>query len=198
MRLNLLLAAVVLVLGYVTCKNFRNKAATDTPAAAEGAPAPGEVVNSPRRAAHVFDTYQPDSARPIQVTTPPKMVRVPLARLPEATASRKAYLSTGWWHINMAYQTTDTTVYRNYKDRYLKFYEDQTFELLYQAQVVDKGRWNWDEAKNEIYLACNSPYFNNTWKVMDKGFVMVWLGNTDVNVTGTQVRVIGTRTDPFK
>ena len=197
MKLNLLLATLVLVVGYATCRNFQNKSAVDTPAEPT-VETPGNYVH-PRheRAAHVSDFAQPDSARPVQVTTPPKMVRVPLERLPAPTTSRRAYLATGWWHINMALQPTDSTVYRHYKDRYFKFKEDQTFEVYFQKQLVDQGQWNWDETKNEIYIACSNPYFNNSWRVNEKGFVMVWLGNTDVNVTGTQVRVVGTNTNPL-
>jgi hypothetical protein len=127
---------------------------------------------------------------------PPAMVIVPIDALPPASASRRAYLSTGWWHLNMAFQPSDTLVHENYQHKWLRFREDQTFDILIKNKVVDTGRWNWDESKNEIYLSCKDPYVNNTWQVMDKGFVMIWKGNTALNVTGIQVRVIGSKTAP--
>ncbi|MBK6994409.1 MAG: hypothetical protein IPH31_05620 [Lewinellaceae bacterium] len=74
----------------------------------------------------------------------------------------------------------------------MKFREDQTFDLLVKGKIVDTGRCNFDAAKNEILLSCKDPYINNSWGVQEKGFVMIW-GNTSINVTGIQVRVVGQR-----
>ncbi|HMX40275.1 MAG TPA: hypothetical protein PKD78_08110, partial [Saprospiraceae bacterium] len=185
MKINLLLSLMALALSYGTCKNFRK-----TP---EAAPQPQPVDQSKRgqishNAAHVFDGSHPDSAYAVQVQAPPRHVDVPIDALPAPTASHKAYLSTGWWHLNMALSPTDSTVYRHYKDRFMKFREDQTFDIIHQGKVVESGRWNWDRDLNEIYLSCSNPYINNTWKVTDKGFVMIWKGNTALNVTGIQIR----------
>lgn len=143
------------------------------------------------RASRVIEGSNPDSAGTYQVKEPPRFVKVPVDALPPPTASHRAYLSTGYWHLNMAFQPSDTTVHYNYQHKWLRFREDQTFDVLINRKIVDTGRWNWDAAKNEIYLSCNDPYINNTWSVTDKGFVMIWKGNTALNVTGIQIRVVG-------
>ena len=195
MKLNIILAILVTVLGWVTCKNLQ-KTQDDTPATNETTESTGGPPGW--NASRVIKGDNPDGAGAYQVKEPPKMVNVPIDKLPEPTASHKAYLSTGYWHLNMAFQPSDTTVHKNYQHKWLQFREDQTFDILIDGEPVDTGRWNWDDAKNEIYLSCKDPYINNTWAVIDNGFVMIWKGNTALNVTGIQVRVIGSRTPPGK
>lgn len=194
MKLNLLLALLVAVMGWATCKNLK-KSQTETDAAP--AAQPETQADLPGwRASRVVQGNNPDSAGTYQIKEPPRMVNVPVDALPPATASHKAYLSSGYWHLNMAFQPSDTTIHHNYQSKWLKFREDQTFDVLIKGKVVDTGRWNWDAAKNEIYISCKDPYINNTWSVIDKGFVMIWKGNTELNVTGIQVRVVGAGTLP--
>lgn len=194
MKLNILLALLVAVMGWATCKNLK-KSQTETTAAP--AAQPETQADLPGwRASRVVQGNNPDSAGTYQVKEPPRMVNVPVDALPPATASHKAYLSSGYWHLNMAFQPSDTTIHHNYQSKWLKFREDQTFDVLIKGKVVDTGRWNWDAAKNEIYISCKDPYINNTWSVIDKGFVMIWKGNTELNVTGIQVRVVGAGTLP--
>lgn len=194
MKLNILLALLVAVMGWATCKNLK-KSQTETTAAP--AAQPETQADLPGwRASRVVQGNNPDSAGTYQVKEPPRMVNVPVDALPPATASHKAYLSSGYWHLNMAFQPSDTTIHHNYQSKWLKFREDQTFDVLVKGKVVDTGRWNWDAAKNEIYISCKDPYINNTWSVIDKGFVMIWKGNTELNVTGIQVRVVGAGTLP--
>lgn len=188
MKLTILLSVLVAVMGYATCRNLSNKTKVESTQASDITPEEGKKTN--HKAAHVFDFEHPDSAAPIQIKTAPKLVHVPLERLKPASASRKAYLSTGFWNPNMALSSSDSTVHENYARKWLKFREDQTFDILIGNQVVDTGLWNWDDHKNEIYLACKDPYINNTWSVIEKGFIMIWKGNTDVNFTGIQVRVV--------
>jgi hypothetical protein len=198
MKINILLGILVIAAGYLTCKNLQKTTATPN---AEPAPAVNAVSANQSKASQWHASYyvegeNPDTAYTMQHGQPPAMVIVPIDALPPASASRRAYLSTGWWHLNMAFQPSDTLVHENYQHKWLRFREDQTFDILIKNKVVDTGRWNWDESKNEIYLSCKDPYVNNTWQVMDKGFVMIWKGNTALNVTGIQVRVIGSKTAP--
>lgn len=196
MKLNILLGILVLALGYLTCKSLK-KTTPEPPQAAQPAPTTQDQGRGYNwNASHVVHGDNPDGAFTKQIQEPPRMVAVPVDALPPASASRRAYLSTGWWHLNMAFQPSDTLVHHNYQSKWLHFREDQTFDILINNKVVDTGRWNWDEAKNEIYLSCKDPYINNTWQVMDKGFVMIWKGNTELNVTGIQVRVVGTKNAP--
>lgn len=192
MKLNILLSVLVAVVGWATCKNLKKSQPGDTAVVEQ----PSASGPSGWNASRVVKGDNPDTAGTYQVKEPPKMVNVPVGALPPATASHRAYLSTGYWHLNMAYQPSDTTVHQHYQAKWLHFREDQTFDILIKGQVVDTGKWNWDEEKNEIYLSCHDPYINNTWQVIDKGFVMIWKGNTALNVTGIQVRVVGSRTLP--
>lgn len=195
MKINILLGILVIAVGYLTCKNFQKTASSAQPETQTSAPSAQEG-GTRWHASHVVAGNNPDSASTMQHREPPAMVNVPIDALPPASASRRAYLSTGWWHLNMAFQSSDTLVHENYQQKWLHFREDQTFDILIKNKVVDTGRWNWDENNKEIYLSCKDPYVNNTWHVTDKGFVMIWKGNTALNVTGIQVRVIGSKSAP--
>ncbi|MEZ4921270.1 MAG: hypothetical protein R2792_19370 [Saprospiraceae bacterium] len=140
MKFNIILAILVVVMGYVTCRNSKDLiegTAGSTPEYQYGAP-PGV------KASRVIHGSNPDSAVGVQIHEPPAYVDVKgaMQSLPPATASHRAYLSTGWWHLNMAYQPSDTTVHENYIRKWLHC-EDQTFDVLQDNQVVDKGTWNW-------------------------------------------------------
>ncbi len=192
MKLNILLGIIVLAVSILTCKNLQKTTAP----APETAPAQEEKQYG-IKASHVIEGERADTIQgTYQIHKAPKMVQVPVDVLPPPTASKKAYLSTGWWHLNMAYQPSDTTIHNNYQSKWLHFREDQTFDILIKGKIVDTGRWNFDSEHNEILLSCKDPYINNSWGVQDKGFVMIWKGNTSINVTGIQVRVIGQRTEP--
>lgn len=193
MKLNILLGVIVIAVGILTCKNLQKKTelapVATTPAVEE------KQLGMP--ASHVIDQERPDTVQgTYQIHAAPKMVNVPIDAFPPPSASKKAYLSTGWWHLNMAYQPSDTTIHHHYQDKWLVFREDQTFDVMIKGKVVDTGRWNFDDPHKEILLSCKDPYINNTWGVQDKGFVMIWKGNTSINVTGIQVRVVGQRTPP--
>lgn len=192
MKTNIILSILVAVTGWATCKNLQKTQSAEVSVSEQ----PAATGPGGWQASRVIEGNNPDSAGTYQIKEPPHRVNVPVDALPPATASHKAYLSTGYWHLNMAFQPSDTTVHHNYQSKWLKFREDQTFDVLIKGKVVDSGRWNWDEVKNEIYLSCNDPYINNTWAVTDKGFVMIWKGNTAINVTGIQVRVVGSGSMP--
>lgn len=197
MKYNILLGVLVLALGYLTCKNLQKTPPPPTTSATPAAPPPQDQGSGYNwDASHVVKGDNPDAAYTRQVQEPPRMVTVPVDAIPPANTSRRAFLSTGWWHLNMAFQPSDTLVHHNYQSKWLQFRQDQTFDILIKNKVVDTGRWNWDEAKSEIYLSCKDPYINNTWFVTEKGFVMIWKGNTDLNVTGIQVRVVGSGKAP--
>lgn len=193
MKLNIILAIVVAILGWATCKNLKKSQETEPLSTAVAPSSKGPVGWN---ASRVVEGHNPDTAGTYQVREAPRYVEVPIDALPPASASRKAYLSSGYWHLNMAFQPSDTLVHENYQHKWLKFREDQTFDVLIKGKPVESGRWNWDEAKHEIYLSCKDTYINNTWVVKESGFVMIWKGNTALNVTGIQVRVVGSGTLP--
>lgn len=199
-KTNLLLAALALVLCYVTCQNLKKTAdpaaaaPAENPAAPPAATEPESVGNW--RASHVFHDEQPDNALARQVKAPPRRVEVPWDKLPKPSTSRRAFMSTGWWHPIMAFQPSDTTVHLNYIPKWLRFRDDLTFDILIKGQVAETGNWNFDEEKMILYLSCKDPYFNNTWAIQERGFRMVLVGNTDLNVTGIQLRLDGSPTPP--
>ncbi|MEQ1746377.1 MAG: hypothetical protein ABMA02_13190 [Saprospiraceae bacterium] len=198
MKLNILLSVLVALMGWVTCKNLQKTQTTDpAPAATAQQQPPASSGSNPWNANRVSGEARPDTAPINQVAGAPRMVNVPIDQLPPATASHKAYLCSGYWHLSHALQPTDTTLYKHYQPKWLRFREDQTFDILVDAKVATTGRWNWDQVKNEIYLSCSDPYVNNTWAVTDRSFVMIWKGNTAVNVTGIQIKVQGHRTTPW-
>lgn len=195
-KLNIILGIIALLLGYATCKNLKKTAETaETTQAPAPKPEDSGTMPSGFRAAHVFNMEHPDTAAAIQVNQPPHWVDVPIDALPPASASHKAYLCNDdkYWHFNMAFAPTNKLVHEHYKDRYVKFRPDQSFSIVYKGKIIDNGRWNWDRDKNEIYLSCTNPYVNNTWKVIDKGNVMIWTGSTELNVSGIQIRVVATQ-----
>ncbi len=195
MKPTLILSLFTVLLGYATCRNFQKTPETTVAQAVpEEKPEPMSPNGMP--VSHVIIGSHGDTEPTMQISTPPRMVKVPLESMPPASASRKAYLATGWWHLNMAFQPADSTVHHNYQHKWLKFREDQTFDVLVNNQVVDTGKWNWNDQTDIIYLACQDPYINNTWHVTEKGFLMIWRGNTELNVTGIQIRVIDSKSPP--
>lgn len=197
MKINIVLGLVAIGLIYVTCKTFTKKT-EEQPVVAETLVTPNSNVRSASewKAAHVLGS-NPDTAGSVQIHEPPEMVNVPIGAIAPPNTSRRAYLSTGWWHCSMAYSGSDTLVHLNYQQKWLKFREDQTFDVMIKGKVVDNtGRWAFDEDKNQIFLSCKDPYINNSWQVQDKGFVMILKGNTDINFTGIQVRLACNKTQP--
>jgi hypothetical protein len=194
MRLNILLGIIVVLLGYVTCKTFKStpESIGPTTAITNG---PVEEPASTYGVAKVLGS-NPDTAPSVQIRQVPELVQVPIGALPPPSTSRRAYLATGWWHCNMAISGIDSLIHLNYIDKWLKFREDQSFDIMIKGKVVDTGRWTWLEDKNELYLSCKDPYLNNSWSLIDKGFVMIWRGNTALNLTGIQVRVACSKTQP--
>ncbi len=131
MRLNILLSVLVAVMGWATCKNFQKTQSTEQAAAPSAeaetkAPAAGPGWD----AARVSGEARPDTAPINQVSEAPRLVNVPVDALPPASASHKAYLSSGYWHLSYALQPIDTTIYKHYQSKWLRFRDDQTFDIL--------------------------------------------------------------------
>ena len=194
MKLTLFLAALVVFVSYLTCKNFRQTTATVPQQ--EVLAEPEKNLGLPWKASHVIEGSNPDSAYTYQVKKAPKRVEVPWQKIAPPSTSRRTFMATGWWNPRFAYQGSDTTVHLNYLGKSLKFKEDQTFEIFKGKQVIDAGHWAYDDPKKILYISCQNTYFNNTWKLQENGFRMVWIGNTDLNVTGIQMRLDGSKTPP--
>ena len=194
MKFNVFLGIVVAFISYLTCKNLqKTDSTTDQPVETAK-----DYTNSGYnwKASHVIDGDNPDTAFIFQVQQAPARVIVPWDKITPPSTSRKAFMATGWWNIRMAYQPSDTTVYTHYMGKSLKFREDQTFDIIQGGKVMETGHWGYDDPNKTLYIACNSTYFNNTWKLQENGFRMVWIGNTSLNVTGIQMRMDGSKTPP--
>jgi hypothetical protein len=197
MRNIILLICLACTLGYITCKNFSaTKTPPPPPLSTVPAQQPSDGSGPMWNAARVSGQNDDTSGTRIAHIAPRPVV-VPMDGLPRPSASRRAYLTSGYWNFQMAYVGNDTMVHIEYLPKWLKFNDNLSFEIIIDKQVAAKGFWNYDEVKNEIYLSCPAdPWINNTWKVQEKGFVMVWLGNTNINVTGIQTRITNHKTLP--
>ena len=194
MKFSITLTALVVLSSYLTCQNI-HKSSFSTPQAAD------TVQNYTKsgynwNASHVIEGNNPDSAFTYQVKQAPARVVVPWDKVTPPSTSRRAFLATGWWNTKMAFQASDTTVHTHYMGKSLKFREDQTFDIIQDGKVLETGHWAFDDPNKVMYISCRDTYFNNTWKIHENGFRMVWLGNTDLNFTGIQVRFDGTKTPP--
>jgi hypothetical protein len=191
MRVNLFLTALVVLASYATCKNLQKS----TPLAPQPVDETPNYSNSGYnwKASRVIEGENADGYKP----QAPARVLVPWDKISPPSTSRKSFMATGWWNIRMAYQPTDTTVHTHYVGKSLKFREDQTFDILQQdGKVQETGHWAYDDPNKILYIACKNTYFNNSWKLQENGFRMVWIGNTDINVTGIQIRMDGSKTAP--
>ena len=194
MKFNLILGVLLVMISYLTCKNFQK-----TPDAAQVQTAETEEYSTKGyngRASHVIEGSNPDSASTYQMKKAPAHVNVPWDKIEPPSTSRKAFMSTGWWVSRYAFQPSDTTVHLNYMTKTLKFREDQTFDIFEKDKLQESCNWAFDDNKKVLFLSCKNTYFNNSWKVQENGFRMVLLGNTDLNVTGIQIRLDGSRTPP--
>jgi hypothetical protein len=183
MKVNILISIFLLAVIYLTCKNFQ----TSTPVERIDTALPAQPASNGSFLKVMGEGA--DSANTIQFSEPPPRVNVPWDKVAKPSTSRRSFMTSGWWNPTAAVQPTDSTVSRYYKPKWLKFREDQTFDILVQNKVVETGHWAFDETKFVLYLSCADPYFNNTWNVMERGFRMILVGNTRLNVTGIQIRL---------
>ncbi|MBU6342936.1 MAG: hypothetical protein KGS48_15690 [Bacteroidetes bacterium] len=193
MKWNILLAIAVVVMAYVTCKSLQKPApapqAEQLPVATDG--------GLPWNASKVIKGDNPDAAYTYQSKQIPRHVDVPWDKITKPSTSRRAFMATGWWTPKMAYQPSDTTVHQYYMGKWFRFAEDQTFNIFKDGKIIDQGHWAWDDDNKIMYLSCNDPWFNNSWLTQERGFRMVWKGNTDLNFTGIQVRMDNEPTPPW-
>lgn len=186
MKVNILLGILLMAVIYLTCKNFRKSESIESPVAETSTQSPP----SNGRYLKIMGANEDTSAGgQIQFSEPPPHVDVPWDKVQPPSTSRRAFMTTGWWNPMMALSPTDSTVHHYFQPKWLKFKDDQTFDILISNKVVDTGHWAFDETRFILYLSCKDPYFNNTWNIKERGFRMILLGNTDLNITGIQVRL---------
>jgi hypothetical protein len=110
--------------------------------------------------------------------------------IPPASASKRAFLASGSWTFLAAVQPSDSLVFKQFEGQKLVFKEDMTFEVYQNEKLDGEGLWNFDSEKSVIYLSSKFPYLNTTWKVMERYFTMIWIGQTDTNSSGIQLKIV--------
>ncbi len=113
---------------------------------------------------------------------------ITLSQVPKASASITAYLNTGVWHCFGATQPGNTDFQASFRPTDLLFNLDGTVQIQQNGATISSGHWAYDDAQNLIYISSPLPELNSSWKVLSQGFRMVWLGNTDLNKSGVQIR----------
>lgn len=184
---------ITFCLAWMGCKQANSTISSDQKTAETAQT--GENPLSNWKVNHVYGS-NPDSARTRQVQEAPPYFEVPVNKVKPCSESRRAYMNTGWWHCSAAFQGADTLIRKQYEGKWIKFNTDLTFDILIKGVKTGSGKWAYDEEKNEIFISCKDTYLNNSWAVMEKGFVMIWKGNTELNTMGTQVRVICSKNAP--
>lgn len=121
-------------------------------------------------------------------TTAASVAPIDLSHVPKASASKTAYLNTGKWHCFGATQPGVADFQEGFRPTDLLFNTDGTVLIQQNETTLGNGRWAFDDAQNLIYISSSLPELNSSWKVLDKGFRMVWLGNTEINKSGAQIR----------
>jgi hypothetical protein len=121
---------------------------------------------------------------------PPKQYVVDVNSIPPASAGKRAFLASGPWTFMAAVQPSDSLVFNQFEGQKLVFKEDMTFEVYQNEKLDGDGKWNYDSANSIIYLSSKFPYLNTTWKVMEKYFTMIWIGQTDTNSSGIQLKIV--------
>jgi hypothetical protein len=121
---------------------------------------------------------------------PPEQFVVDVNSIPPASAGKRAFLASGPWTFAAAVQPSDSLVFKQFEGQKLIFKEDMTFQV-YQNDILDgDGKWNYDSENSIIYLSSKFPYLNTTWKVMEKYFTMIWIGQTATNSSGIQLKIV--------
>lgn len=185
MKLNIFTIAVLFAVA-ISCKNARKSA---TPSSA--ASGTSSATTTPEA------TAAPAAPLPPAVQVP-KLVHIPVESLPPCNASRKAYLSGGWWNFNAAVSgaANEEMLIAEYRHKWLKFKEDQTFDILINNKVVSSGKWGWDEPNSTLYVSCSDPFVNGAWAIKNSGFTMIWIGNSPYTTHGYQLRLSNTKAEP--
>lgn len=133
---------------------------------------------------------------PTGVNKPTASLGVPTVQKKALSASKMAFLTEQNWLVTLASGSTPGVFENHYKNRWLVFKNDQTFQVFNGAQPTNKGRWAYDEAKDIIFLNTDYAHFNNSWKCQVFKKNMLLLGNTDLNATGIQIRLFMTDKKP--
>jgi hypothetical protein len=181
MKQNILLTMLILILGYLTYRNF----ASNTLPASDNKLVDREAAQLASRAA----ANLPDSIGGKPRFVPPR-VTVPVDKLPDVSEEKKKTFAEGWWRLRGATSSEDAYISDFYNKRWLKFHENRNFDILINGKVVEQGRWNYDDKNEELLLSCQNVYLNNSWKVQVKLKMVFLIGNTTLNNTGIQIQMI--------
>lgn len=162
-------------LAFFACKNGSKSATKPTKPTTE---APAESATLPNGKRKVKPPVLPvPTSEPID-----------LSKVAKPSASKMAYLTTNYWSCFGAQAPKDDRVAAEYRNMKLQFMPDMSFKAYRNKEFAFEGKWTFDDAKSQIFLSSTEKSFNTSFKTMDSGFRMVWIGNTEINGTGVQMR----------
>jgi hypothetical protein len=128
---------------------------------------------------------------------PSAKIKVPTAQKKPLSASKMAFFTEQNFLITLAAGSSEELVFdKHYKNRWLVFKNDQTFQVFNDAAIESTGKWAYEEDKDLMYLSTSNAYFNNSWKCQSFKKNLLMLGNTDINSTGIQIRCYMTTDKP--
>ena len=121
-------------------------------------------------------------------------VSKPVAAVPangKASASTLQNLSTGFWHIGGAVNTTEGG--KRYDGEWLQFTKEQTYVYGKDEKEMASGTWIFDE-KNEYITLKGKPgeeaFYLHEFQCKQIGDIVLLLGNTPNNERGTQIKLV--------
>jgi hypothetical protein len=124
----------------------------------------------------------PKPAAAVTGTTP-----ISLEAYPKASASKTAYLTTGPWKMGGAISPSDDNIMSTFPADLITFASDGSVKFEKATKSVGAGKWTYDDKMELLVISSNIPKLNSSWKTMEAGFRLVWLGNTDLNKSGDQL-----------
>lgn len=109
----------------------------------------------------------------------------------KASASTLQNLSTGFWHIGGAVNTSEGG--KGYVGEWIQFAKDQTYVFGKDGENLSNGVWIFDEDNEFITLKDdNNPeaYYAHQFQCKQLGDIILLLGNTPNNKRGTQIKLV--------
>jgi len=115
-----------------------------------------------------------------------------IAQASNASASTKANLSMGFWHIGGAVNIKTEEGKEGYVGKWLQFRQDMTYTFGQDDQDLETGVWlfNEDGEYIEFRSKTDKNFYINEWKTKQIGDIIILTGNTPNNPTGGQIKLV--------
>jgi len=115
-----------------------------------------------------------------------------IAQASNVSASTKANLSMGYWHIGGAVNIKTDEGGEGYVGKWIQFRKDMTYTFGQDDQDLDSGVWlfNEDGEYIEFRSKTDKNFYINEWKTKQIGDIIILTGNTPNNPTGGQIKLV--------